>query len=387
LRASGSDRFVPDHDKPPDNTEHILGQALPTMAGALLVCDQQHQHIDDCVAQWIDAADALRKQRDEHALFGARCERLLERDFAFDEVLTAMRSTAEPLALHAIGASKCSAWLVSGAVLAWSQQDRVRAVALMAQADRLNRALLDGSHSLIGQMIAVRVTRNTLAAAAALVVRDPSLAAAIKPLLAPLPDPVPGIKRWMAVEAAFLHGAITDIERGEGHDQASGDLRAWLFRQHIGWHPQRTMQLSDAHWLRAITQLDGGLEAAIRVHASDAADHAGDARPGLTWVNPVGSALVEINRPTYASYLARHADLALHHEVTVLAVDAAAAGVPAAERREWTARQPLSPSARARVTWSDDGLMLGAHTWQETSTPDRQVPPRDAIRTTWPASR
>jgi hypothetical protein len=396
--AESKGQFIAPAEVPSANeADRALGKPLSSIAGPPLVCNQS---MDACVTQWIDNADALSAQRKVHALLGQRCERLLEGDFQFDEALAPMRTVAEPLAQHGTGASDCSKWFLSGAVLAWSQQDRPRAMALLGMADRLNRALLSGSHSLIGQMIAVRVTRNTFSTVSALAVRDPSLATALMPLLAPLPDPVQSVKRWMVVEAAFQRGSITEIaERVDeytataavgGGEPASGgvDLYAWLFRRGIGWHPERTAQAIDAQWLRWIQQLDNGLAAAIGAQSSEAADSARDGVwHGVTWVNPVGGVLVNVARPAYAGYLARQADLELHRETAAVAVNAASAGVPPAERRAWLERQPLSPWAHDRVAWSDDGLVLSARTWQETSVPGVQPPPRDAIRIAWPSPR
>ncbi len=379
------DRYVPNHDTPVHDTEPIIGQQLPGMAGPPLVCESQ---ADVCVDAWIDAAEALRVQREAHALFGARCERLLESDFVFDEALPPMRSSAEPFALHASAASACSRWLLSGAVLAWVQKDQHRLGRMLAQADRLNRKLLNASHSLIGQVIAMRLTHNTLDVATSLGVRDPGLTPALASLLEPLPDQVRNIKRWMAVEAAFLRGVISEVEQQPRLSAGEWDIGHWLTRLHIGWHPERTMQVIDARWLRSIAQLDEGLEATMRAEASAGLGSAsGSTWHGLTWVNPVGSMLIDISRPAYADYLARHADLVLHHEVAALAINAAAAGIPGTERRAWTVTQSLSPATRSRITWSDDGLVLTARSWQETNSPGRPVSARDEIRVVWPAAR
>ena len=216
-----SQRFVPDHDTPPIDTGPALGESLPDFSGPPLMCTS---HMDDCVAQWIAAADALRRQRDTHAPIGARCERLLDGDFAFEEVLPPMRTLAEPIAQHGVGASRCIRWFTSGAVLAWVRQDRDSVAAMLNRADRLSRALLEGSHSLIGRMLAVRFARDTLGTAAALGVRDPGLGAALEPLLAPLPDPVKSTRRWMVVEAAYQRGAIEDIERQRVDVSTSADV-------------------------------------------------------------------------------------------------------------------------------------------------------------------
>ena len=152
-----------------------LGSGLPSLAGAPLVCDAKHSN---CAAQWIAQADALAAQRQTHATLGARCEQLLDKSFAFEEKLPPFQSAADPLAPHISGAASCSKWLLSGAVMAWTQQRPGVAVVLLTQADRLDRALLAGSHSLIAQMIALRLARQTSNAVVTLAVRDPALASA-----------------------------------------------------------------------------------------------------------------------------------------------------------------------------------------------------------------
>lgn len=379
--------FAPVSDLSANEGNGALGKALPSMTAKPLACVEP---MGDCVAQWIDSAAAVSTQRKDHAVLGQRCERLLSGELLFEEALAPMRTVAEPIAQHGVGASECSKWFLSGAVLAWVEQDRALAIALLAKADLMSRALLDGSHSLIGQMIAIRVTRNTLSTISALAVRDPDLSTALMPLLAPLTDQVAQAKRWMAVEAAFQRGAndelaqscLTEVNTSEGR------LGAWLCRHRIGWHPERNAQAIDAYWLRSITQLDGGLLVSIRAHACEGAN-----RPDagvldfLTWRNTLGNMVLSLGQSMYAGYLARHADLDLHRQATALALQAIAAGVLPGDRRAWLARQSLSAVAQDRMTWSDDGQVLSARTWQETSVPGIQPAPRDAIRITWPSPR
>jgi hypothetical protein len=376
-------------EQPDSAIEAVLGKSLPSIPG----CDKV---VADCVAQWIDQPDGLIEQSKAHALLGQRCERLLEGAFEFDEVLAPMRTVAEPMAQHGIGALNCSRWLLGGAVLSWMQQDPARAIALLNRADRLNRALLESSHSLIGQMIAIRTTRNTLDTASALAVRDSGLASTLTHLLAPLPDQTKSIKRWMAVEAAFGRGMITELAGLTSNHAAVAasagepssddfDLYQWLLRHRLGFHPERTVQANDAQWLRSIQELNGGLLAAISVRSSEAANNGLLNRP--TWLNPVGNVLVSVGHPSYAGYLARHADLHLHHEAAALVIHATAANVPPAQRRAWLAQQPRSPLARERIDFADDGLVLSARTWQETSVPGVQPLARDTIRVTWPTPR
>jgi hypothetical protein len=388
--------FAPATEPSANDVDSTLGKALPSMTARPLVCTE---HMDTCVALWIDNADALSTQRKNHALLGQRCERFLDDDLPFEEALAPMRTVAEPLAQHGVGASDCSKWFLSGAVLAWAQRDQARAIALLVKADRMNRALLNGSRSLIGQMIAIRVTRNTLGVMAALAVRDPNLSTALMPLLAPLPNQAQSVRRWMVVEAAFNRGVNAEISRAVDGQSAlimadgepapgSGDLFSWLCRHHIGWHPERNAQAIDAFWLRSIRQLDGGLAATIESQSSEAATRSNQSPlDALTWQNTFGHMALSMGQPAYTGYLARHADLELHREVTVLALRFVASGVPPADRRAWLMQQPTSPTAQGRITWSDDGLALAARAWQQPFGPGAYDAKRDAIRITWPSPR
>jgi hypothetical protein len=384
--------YVASAEQPDSATQAVLGKTLPSIPG----CDTA---MADCVAQWIDKPDGLIEQRKAHALLGQRCERLLDGTFEFDEVLAPMTTVAEPLAQHGIGASNCSRWLLGGAVLAWVRRDHASTVALLAKADRMSRALLSGSHSLIGQMIAIRIARNSLGTMAALGVRDPNLSTALMPLLAPLPDQVQSAKRWMVVEAAFNRGVNAEMSRAVSGQSALimadgeptpvvGGLFEWLIRHHIGWHPERNEQAIDAFWLRSIRQLDEGLVASIHARATKGANQAEAGMLDLLrWRNTFGNMVFSIGQSGYGGYLARHADLELHREATMLALRSAAGGVPAADRHAWLVRQPMSPTTEGRFTWSHDGLVLVARAWQQPFSPGAYDAKRDAIRITWPSPR
>ncbi len=134
--TAGPTSHIASVEQPDNAIEALLGKRLPSIPACETV-------IADCVAQWIDKPDGLIEQRKTHALLGQRCERLLDGTFEFDEVLAPMRTVAEPMAQHGVGVSNCSRWLLGGAVLAWTQQDPARAIALLNRADRLNRALLE----------------------------------------------------------------------------------------------------------------------------------------------------------------------------------------------------------------------------------------------------
>lgn len=128
-------------------------------------------------------------QRLAQEVVGQRCESLLDERFAFEELLPTVFHAAGPMAAHASTAVQCSNWLLSGAVLDWTRHRPVPSVALFVQADRLSRALLAGSRTLVAQMIA------------------------LAPLLAPWPDSVQGVRRWMVTEATFGRTMVSPVLR------------------------------------------------------------------------------------------------------------------------------------------------------------------------------
>lgn len=369
-----------------------LGETQPALPS--LLCDLSQA---GCVEQWIAQADALASLRQPHATFGSRCEKLLASRFEFEEPLPPTLSAVGPLAVHAHSASQCSQWLLSGAVLAWGRRDRTQSMVLFEQADRLNRSLLAGSRTLLGQMIALRQTRNTVNTLAAVAVRDPGMATALAALLAPGLDPALAARRWMVTEAAFQRSLLADAWRacrspmdvmGEdllsGWESLEGKLGLFACRHNIGLHPERTLAALDERWLHKLAALDRGLHAAVLQLAAESrsANEAGMVGM-LAWRNPVGHLQVSIGEPAYAGYLARQADLELHREAALLALQAAPIAPP--ERAAWASRQSLSPLAQGRLSWDAEGRTLSARTWQQEYAGGAGFnAERDAIRITFP---
>ena len=369
-----------------------LGESLaPPKA---LPCDAS---LPDCIGAWIAQADALGAQRQAQAVFGRRCEQLLDEHFEFEELLPATLHGAETGAAHASTANQCSQWLLSGAVLEWTRHRPAQAVALLVQADRLNRALLAGGRSLIGQMIALRATRHTLNAITSLALRDPAMATALAPLLAPWPDSVQAVRRWMVTEAAYGRNmlslalrecySVVDVVADDSVswlEGAKGGLDSFMCRHQIGWHPERTLVANDELWLKRIAALDAGLPAAIESAAADSKVAESEGILGLlSWRNTMGNIVVAIGRHGSDSYVARQADIELHREAAVLALQAAP--IAPMERAAWMARQEQSPIAKGRLSWDAAGQTLTARTWQqEYAGPSAFNAERDAIRIAWP---
>lgn len=362
------------------------GQRLANFQGPPVQCEA-----GDCTATWLAQADALARQQAAAQVWGRRCEDMLDAGFEFEEIWPAMHSLAEPVAQHAGAAAACARWLDSTAVVAWAQGRRDQALQQLRRAAILQRGLLQGSHSLIGQAVAWRVSQQVLGTMAGLALRDASLAQALQPLLAaPLPDPVAGARRWIAFEAQYGNAALDEaLQRCLTVDQAAPALRmglgervflrveGWLCRHRIGLQPERTRQQAAAQWLTLSQALGAGWPAALAAAQRPAAH-------GLAWRNTLGDLLVRAGAGAHAGYLARQADVGLRHEATRLAVAAAAQQVPAAGREAWTRTQTLSDTLRQRLHWTEGGRVLDVQTWQQTLGASSSDAQRDAIHLAWP---
>ena len=370
-----------------------LGTLLPGPHGPPWVCSGNG---GDCTQLWIDKADALDTQSKALSIAGQRCERLLDNAFAFEERLPTNFSAAAPIAPHLSNASLCSQWLRIAAVLAWVNKRPTDAAASLERADRLSRALLAGSHSLIAQVVALRIARDTLATISTLAARDPAMATALAPLLAPWPDQSLAVKRWIAVESAFQQDMVgqasaecaAPLDLPNDSDATLPRLgqsaTAWLCRHRIGWHPERMRAALDNRWLLLHERMAAGLPTTLALEAADAKTAEAHSVLGLlTWRNTFGNAVLAIGDGAFRSYLARHADLELHREAALLALQAAPITPP--ERAAWTLRQSLSPLAQGRLNWDAAGRTLSARTWQQEYAGGAGFnAERDAIRITLP---
>lgn len=358
--------------------------------GELLRC---HARDEDCFAQWTLDANALLASRAAYAAHGERCDALAGEPFSYEEKLPKFQGVATELPAfqnHAL----CASWWLSAGVLAWQRGDKLAAAKQFTPVDLYQRALLAGSHSLIGAMVSVNIARRNTQAFVGVALQDPTMAPTLLPLLAPLPDAAASAKRWMVSEAALTASTIDELASAKGMpepDEGSGALGAVthrLMNSGIAFHPQRTLAQSDARWLRWMAQLDGGVVAAVQAQQGEQAER--DASfwlPGLAWRNTAGSIVLAVAEPAFLPYLARQADLDLHRELAWLAGSAQAAGIAPARRAEWSQTQTVSPSTRERLRWSADGRVLSARTWEaETGAPAANNPQREAIRIEWPAT-
>lgn len=365
-----------------------VGQRLPQLQGPPAVCPGGEA---DCIRIWLAQADALARQRAPAQVWGQRCEALLDAGFEFEEVWPALRSMGEPVAAHASPAVACALWLRTGAVLAWAQGRRDQALAQLRRADTLQRGLLQGSHSLIGQAIAWRVSQQVLGTMTDLALRDASLALALQPILAPpMPDGAAGARRWITFEAQYGNTALDEmLQRCPTADQAVPELKVgpgeraflqvegWLCRHRIGLQPERTRQQMASRWLALHQAVGAGWPAAIAQARQPGAS-------GLAWRNTLGTLLVEASAGSYTVYLERQADVILRHEASALAVAAAAQKVPSAQHEAWARQQTVSDTLRPRLHWAEGGRVLTVDTWQEQHGAAGHDARRDAIRLAWP---
>jgi hypothetical protein len=366
-----------------------LHEGLPAVKeGQALHCQWR---TENCFGKWTADVKALAAARAAYAAQGARCDALVGEQFEYEEKLP--KFTGPGTALPAFqGLVTCANWWLSAGVLARSRGDKAAAIASLMQTDRYQRALLAGSHSLVGLMVSNSIARRSLQVFTGVALQDPTMSAALLPLLAPLPDAAAAAKRWMVVESAWQNSTITEISLLTAlPEHATGDILApltnLLVRRGIGYHPNRTAQLADARWTRWITQLDGGLVAAIQAQRQAHADtQAQGWTAGWTWRNTAGSIMLAIAEPHFVSYLARQADLELHRELAQLAVAAQAQAIAPAQRGEWSKTQALPDHTRTRIAWSADGRVLSANTWEaEVDRSTAQNPERQTIRIEWPA--
>lgn len=376
------------------NRQHAAatGKYLPAVSGEPLHCSGGAA---GCLAEWLAAPAALAAQRAQMSAVGARCDGLAPPGMEFEERLPTQAHFAVDIAPHLSGALQCSNWWRSGAVLAWQQGQTQQSLALLQRATRLDAALLGGSQSLIANMVAATIARNTQHTVVGLAMVDPSLAQQLAPLLMSVPDAVQvaAVKRWIAHEAAGQQSSLAEladcldpvpapIQMSTGWAERQLErLERWQCRHRVGFLPERNKALFDDFWVGVGAALVGGLPAAIE-HVDMQVALA--TQRGWPWQNTLGQMLLDVALPAYASYFRQAADLPLHSEAAALALAAAAQRVPPSERAAWAQRQPLSDTLRERLQWDESGQGFTVRTWTEErqTTPTE---PRKAIRFAWPA--
>ncbi|MBL8341676.1 MAG: hypothetical protein JNL30_09435 [Rubrivivax sp.] len=374
----------------------LAGPPLALPKGPPLHCETQGS---GCDAAWLAEAQALAAQRAGYGALGERCDKLLAGPFEFEELLPVTRGLDAPL-MKWQPMVECSRWLRSGAMVALAQGRRAEALAWLERAHRLQGTLVQGAQTLVGHMVSSRVARSTLETMAAAALREPALAEALAPWLEPPLDTRAAARRWMVLEADFQRAAVEGVRDSAATLAATGEagffgrvggsplsaLGDWLTTRGVGFHPERTLQKIDERWLQGLSRLALPWPALIEAAAADerALDHAAGDTP-FKWRNTFGELLLDVARPSFLAYLARHADHELHREATALVLGLQRQRVAPAARAEAARQWPgLSEPLRQRMSWSADGRTLTVRSWQADTRGARFDPQRDSISFAWP---
>jgi hypothetical protein len=327
------------------------GIAVPS--GAPFDCGEDG---NDCGATWLGRADELQAQLSRYVELGARCGALAQ-DVAFEELLPPegdRRWTNGQPAPHALNASLCSRWLLAQAVIAASRGDLMETARRFEDADRFGRAVLEGSRSLVGNAVAWAQMRREWRVASTVVAARPALAPAMRGLETPLPLAVREASHWIPAEAAFQRATLAHLKSDcRQYNPAAGFLERLLCRTGLGLLPNVSHADIDAQWMQALAATRDGLAPALnRPPFATRGDHR-----YFAWRNTFGRLLLALGFDAQAGYVARQADLLLHHKAFVLAQAMVRAQVPPSGRAAWLAAQPLDADLRARLHLQDNALV------------------------------
>ena len=374
--------------KPPKTPQAPTRQPLPR--GAPWACPDGQPL---CAGTWLDQPAALERQRDALA-WGARCDALADDNLVIEEHIEQPLHMAGVVAQHLTGGNACTRWLQTGIALAFAAGDDAALTRDLARADRLNRALLGGSRSVVSTLVTARTAHTLLDLVATLAVRDAALAERLSPLLAGWPAQAGLARRWMvhesnfgvaALDEAFAYCAEPGIELPPAiaanlgwSERLTQRVNQLMCRHGIGLHHQRTQAYADAQWLGRLAVLDaGGLEALDRFSQTPEGGGLG----GLHWRNTFGAMLVDIGSATYGDHVRRQRDLELHHRLVSLVLSMQRQGIEPGSRAGWLARQPLAADERDRIVLRDQGRTIAARGFAERSP---VVGSGGEFRITWP---
>lgn len=342
-------------------------------------CDAQAQ---DCVAVWTREEDGLRALMDTHAEVGRRCEAVARPGMMIEEPLIAPAaelSTAKDLYIRRAtilpwrSTVECLRWLQIRSVLAGRSGDGAAMMSLLAKADALTVAMLEGTRTLIGVNVAGAMGRRHWQVLTDIAARHPGQAPAMRAMLRPLSPQAIDATRWIQTEANFGREAVREMACSDlGADPAriAPDDPLHCVPQ-IWAMPHATQHLLDEQWLRARTLADGGILALLAWDPDLMA-----ARPwGLpVWRNSIGHMLVAVGSPGFTLYVRKQASLLLLNEAARLAL--AAGEVEPAKRAAWLTQQPMD--ARLRERLAIDGDHVVARVWEPVSSQDTlryRIPP------------
>ena len=337
----------------------------------------------DCVAQWLAAMDdgTLAAQLRRQALLAQRCQAAvaptLQPGAQLDSVFTEPPDIAwradRDIAPHGRGALQCHQLLIGQALLAATAGDREVALRQLALSDRLARALVLGSRSLISQAISWNLLHRHYHALAAVAQRQPGWAAELLALAPALLAEALMPARWAAAESSYQQVMFDAMPTGCAASSAGwADPGRWsdcLSGQ--VWLPEANRQTAARQWLAL-------LDRAAAAGPFQPPDAMTAARPGLWqhlhWRNTLGEWLLALGVPAYEPYALRQADVGLHQRALATALTATAERWPAAEfSTRLAATAP--PALVERIRLADDGRALLAARWSRSTVDGEPQPP------------
>lgn len=330
---------------------------------------------EDCQKVLSESPERLEQQLRPLAALGERCQQALA-DPRYEEPRAPALTLQTPLPSY-LGAVNCAKWFRGQALVAAHAGDAAQALAQFKHSRQLLDALLVGTESLIGKMVAAAIARGHLEALAAAAVLRPAWSADLQPLAAPWPAGALDARRWIATERAFATGSIkTAFTSCEGFTDEGRDRLFWLAcKTGIGWLPNATLRALDGFWLEQAQRAQQGLQVVLDQALVDAQKPRAEFH--LAWRNTLGMLLVDVARPGWATYYARQADMDLQRQAVALLLAVQAQQVPLAERNAWLDRQGLAPQVRARLNFEDGGASLQSKPWQA------ELPGTDPRRNPW----
>ncbi|WP_431287801.1 hypothetical protein [Roseateles chitinivorans] len=333
-------------------------------------CDTQ---TTDCVAVWMQEADALRALTAAHADIGRRCEAVAQTGMAIDEPMitpSAELNTAGQLYIRRATllpwqtTVNCLRWLHLRSALAGQSGDRAAMLTLVKQADALTGAMLDGTNTLIGVNVAGAMARRHWRVVTDLAAAYPAAAPELRAMLRPMSARAADTSRWIRTEANFGREAVREyacMDLGADASAMSADSpfhcepRFWAM-------PNATQHLLDKYWLQAEAKSGGGALNMLDWEPDPSADWA----LGFPWRNSIGGTLVAVAAPGFPIYVRKQASLMLLNEAARLAL--AAGDVEPARRAVWLSQQPMD--ARLRERLAIDGEHVVARLWAPVSSQD-----------------
>ncbi|MCV2361883.1 hypothetical protein LNV23_00300 [Paucibacter sp. DJ1R-11] len=340
--------------------------------------------LNDCLSLWQQDKEGLRLRLAEQALLLERCAALADGLSAgrlgLMELLQQRREDVRqagdqylnlPSAPHLQGARVCARGFQLQAAWAQSEGQAEALLQALGRAQALSLAMLQGSQSLISNVLAWNQERQRLRLLAGLLALEPGFAPALSAQLKPLPERARDAGAWMPAESFFGAQTMQEMAQLCGRSEGGQLLeQAGLIDRglcHFGFMPQRTEQANDAWWLQQHEAAKAGPEALLsHMQAQQAREFS---MWHLPWRNTIGAILLVVAHPAFADYPAKQADLMLDHRVAQLAWAMATQKLPPSERAAWLARQDLTPSQRERITLSEDGLSLRVLPWAKPVTP------------------